>query len=270
MSLRRSLHASADRAALLAARRAVLRPMPRSSLRPLRVLLAIAWLGQALGQSSGLNGEQACEGHGYDSDACAAVGCCYYDSTLNGCFSSVGQGCCDSNMESCDPPWSYWDGSDWQNADVDVACLPPMPPSPPWSPCTNDCVRWNGWTSSWDPFYYSYAYGAYDMSADGVCDDGGPGSQYDGCMYGSDCEDCGVRAGPSPPQPPQLPPPPPSAPDLFQTSAGVVIVGILVSVIFICGGGSAWWTHLRNGAWDRDTLEQKQEPVDGKKKRCAT
>ena len=32
------------------------------------------------GDSGGLNGEAACEGHGYDSAACASVGCCHYNS----------------------------------------------------------------------------------------------------------------------------------------------------------------------------------------------
>lgn len=41
--------------------------------------------------------------------------------------------------------------------------------------CTNTC---------------SYAY-------DGVCDDGGAGSSYNVCDYGSDCADCGTRYGTS-------------------------------------------------------------------------
>src|SRR5690554_5642038 len=32
---------------------------------------------------------------------------------------------------------------------------------------------------------------------DGVCDDGGPGSAYSVCDYGSDCADCGPRYGSS-------------------------------------------------------------------------
>ena len=43
-----------------------------------------------------------------------------------------------------------------------------------------------------------------------MCDDGGPGSEYAGCAYGTDCADCTVRLVPSPP--PALPPPPPAAP----------------------------------------------------------
>jgi len=30
---------------------------------------------------------------------------------------------------------------------------------------------------------------------DGECDDGGPGSDYSVCSYGTDCNDCGVRSG---------------------------------------------------------------------------
>ncbi len=42
---------------------------------------------------------------------------------------------------------------------------------------------------------------------DGDCDDGGPSSRYDWCLYGTDCEDCG-------PRPKRMPPPlkPPPAP----------------------------------------------------------
>ena len=73
---------------------------------------------------------------------------------------------------------------------------PPPPPSPPPSPvapppppliCSNSCEE-AGWV------------------ADGVCDDGGPGSAYSGCAFGSDCDDCTDRVAPSPP-----PAPPPRA-----------------------------------------------------------
>ena len=40
--------------------------------------------------------------------------------------------------------------------------------------------------------------------SDGVCDDGGAGSEFDDCALGTDCADCGPRASPSPPQ---IPPP---------------------------------------------------------------
>ena len=44
-----------------------------------------------------------------------------------------------------------------------------------WMSCTNTC-NWSG---------------------DHECDDGGPGSEYDACGLGTDCDDCGDR-GPSP------------------------------------------------------------------------
>eukprot|EP00966_Prymnesium_polylepis_P098808 2288179-Prymnesium_polylepis.1 len=40
--------------------------------------------------------------------------------------------------------------------------------------------------------------------SDGDCDDGGAGSEYSACAYGSDCADCGGRASP-PPAPPHGP-----------------------------------------------------------------
>ena len=54
---------------------------------------------------------------------------------------------------------------------------------------------------------------------DGVCDDGGPGSQHSDCATGTDCTDCGAPL-PSPPplgpgSPPAAPPPtPPARPPL--------------------------------------------------------
>ena len=69
---------------------------------------------------------------------------------------------------------------------------PPSPPPPPLV-CNNDCLE-QGWAN------------------DGVCDDGGPASQYSGCAYGTDCLDCGAvtRLAPSPP--PSAPPSPPPSP----------------------------------------------------------
>lgn len=54
-----------------------------------------------------------------------------------------------------------------------------------------------------------------DLSTDGVCNDGGPSSQWADCDPGQDCTDCGPRdmsepwlAGPPPPSPPSGPRPP--------------------------------------------------------------
>ena len=52
--------------------------------------------------------------------------------------------------------------------------------------------------------------------SDGVCDDGGPGAEFGGCEWGTDCTDCGIRQAPSPPPlpPPPSPSPPPRPPPL--------------------------------------------------------
>ena len=62
-----------------------------------------------------------------------------------------------------------------------------------------------------------------NFQQDGMCDDGGYGSQYALCTFGSDCIDCGPRtlcappqltASPPPPPPLPRPPPPPPFPSL--------------------------------------------------------
>ena len=63
-------------------------------------------------------------------------------------------------------------------ADGEPAC-PPPPPSPP---------GWSAATLCDDTCYFS---------TDSECDDGGPGAAYAACELGSDCTDCGARAGDS-------------------------------------------------------------------------
>ena len=56
-------------------------------------------------------------------------------------------------------------------------CHSPSPPAPaPGACCDNTC----------------------QYAGDGECDDGGVGSEYDLCSYGTDCTDCGSRCGHSP------------------------------------------------------------------------
>ena len=50
-----------------------------------------------------------------------------------------------------------------------------------------------------------------NFDRDNNCDDGGPGTEYDDCAYGTDCTDCGPRY-PLPPLPPTEPPSPPMEP----------------------------------------------------------
>lgn len=72
--------------------------------------------------------------------------------------------------------------------------LPPLPPLPPRAPPGNDDMCGN----------------TCNFASDSECDDGGPGSDYAICTFGSDCEDCGDREEtPQQPQPPSPPPPPP-------------------------------------------------------------
>jgi len=51
-----------------------------------------------------------------------------------------------------------------------------MNPTP--SSCVNSCIL---------------AGGDFDLTSDGICDDGGPGAEYSDCAACSDCTDCGPR-----------------------------------------------------------------------------
>ena len=81
---------------------------------------------------------------------------------------------------------------------------PPGAPPPPLAPpnavvCSNACTR---------PASVGGHLGGHQAmphGTNGVCDDGGSGSQSAVCAYGSDCDDCGPRAS----QPPAAPPPVP-------------------------------------------------------------
>ena len=73
-----------------------------------------------------------------------------------------------------------------------AASPPPSPPKPPPAPAT--CVD---------------SPGCPHLN-DGDCDDGGPGSDYDICDYGTDCSDCGPRPPLGAPPGVSTPPPPPS------------------------------------------------------------
>lgn len=95
--------------------------------------------------------------------------------------------------------------------------LPPPPSPPPLRPgskllCKDDCKTY---------VHHAGTFRVADLSRDGQCDDGGPGSEYSTCQEGTDCFDCGVRVihgpnappePPHPPKPPVAPPQPPHAP----------------------------------------------------------
>jgi hypothetical protein len=66
----------------------------------------------------------------------------------------------------------------------------PPPQLPPFSPgtlfsCSDACVTF---ARRGDTFL------TIDLASDGVCDDGGPGSEFGFCDLSTDCSDCGVRA----------------------------------------------------------------------------
>ena len=72
---------------------------------------------------------------------------------------------------------------------------PSTPPAPrlPGSLCFDDCFdgREGG---TYCPSYPCPGTGSTTLHAsDGVCDDGGPGSEYAYCNFGRDCSDCGIR-----------------------------------------------------------------------------
>ena len=105
----------------------------------------------------------------------------------------------DPNDQSCDDggPGSAFDdctlGSDCTDCGERFYPPPAAPPvSPPPTPPSAPPLG---------PGYIAKVASACsetcDYAGDGECDDGGPGSAYADCSYGSDCTDCGTRSDPS-------------------------------------------------------------------------
>jgi len=93
------------------------------------------------------------------------------------------------------------DGSEYSLCDIGTDCVDcgprlalPPPPSPPLP--TPARPIWYGSTVCLESCVHT---------ADGDCDDGGPGAEYVLCEWGTDCIDCGSRSA-LPPPPPPLPP----------------------------------------------------------------
>jgi len=88
---------------------------------------------------------------------------------------------------------------------------PIMPSAPPGFTCSNACVSNSLHGRRANHIVEHPAY-----TNDGICDDGGSGSEYSSCNFGHDCADCGARylSPPPPPSPsnPPLPSPPPPSP----------------------------------------------------------
>ena len=109
---------------------------------------------------------------------------CSADTIVPGCPSDwfcndVGYGTCESctgadgRLPFTSPSVCYSDGLPWAGANDCVAlCFPAG------TVCTNNCTS-NGMD-----------YGLSSQTNDGFCDDGGPGSQFNFCDYGTDCADC--------------------------------------------------------------------------------
>merc|ERR1719506_2603012 len=72
---------------------------------------------------------------------------------------------------------------------------PPSPPLPPWQPAIGACVVFDITGSDYAGRFCDDTCTRTSWRSDGVCDDGGPGSEYDDCAFGTDCTDCGPRGG---------------------------------------------------------------------------
>lgn len=46
------------------------------------------------------NGEEVCEGHGFNANECEEIDCCHWNSNLGKCFSSVGRNTCPSDPDA--------------------------------------------------------------------------------------------------------------------------------------------------------------------------
>jgi len=101
-----------------------------------------------------------------------------------------------------------------RTAPVSSPASPPPPHSPPFPPrspplvappgstyvCSDTCV-------SSSPFDNGFSMAMY-YAGDSECQDGGPGSEFPFCTFGTDCTDCGPRlVSIPPPPPPQIAPP---------------------------------------------------------------
>jgi Mg-chelatase subunit ChlD len=155
---------------------------------------------------------------------------------------------------------------------VECGGAPPAPPAPPPGLCSDECgSRWRSYASN------------------GFCDDGGAGSEYYRCSFGSDCNvrgtagsnpcatrsllsrtvrrasDCAGLRRPSPPSPMSARHGP-RAPKAAQTRAGqrrsqrsrsrVIGAGGLWQVLVLDKSGSMWYYHSQLKDFARSVLHQ--------------
>lgn len=119
--------------------------------------------------------------------------------------STEGEACCANDGDTCVFQSEYY--SQCQPGPRPPPTPQPSPPTSPPAPsqpnfmivCEDDCTL-------------TYSYGSADLTQNGVCNDGGPGSESDACELGHDCTDCGNRTQTLPSPPPLSPPPPPTPP----------------------------------------------------------
>ena len=128
---------------------------------------------------------------------------------------------------------------------------PPPPPLPP-------IITGGAHPSPSPPFEVlcSNSYLCSDLDPDvtthytsnGVCDDGGPGSETSWCPLGTDCADCGPRVTGEVP----LPPPPPSRPPLASSPPPIPADQLLCSNPSTCSDMDPDWItpFTRNGVCD--------------------
>lgn len=98
-----------------------------------------------------------------DPTACSMMPGCYYDTTSSACVDIPG--CNGVPQESC----PYVPGCSWTDGTSDT---------------TGSGESGSGGGICSD---------ACQVAGDGDCDDGGPGSEFTDCTYGTDCSDCGTR-----------------------------------------------------------------------------
>ena len=116
---------------------------------------------------------QQCEQGQYTSCTCGATDPCRW----------AGDRYCDSECTRILGSGAFDDSADCNSSAPQPAPQPEPQPDPQPAPqpapqqlCSNDC-NWHG---------------------DGECDDGGEGSLYNVCAFGTDCTDCGPRPAPTP------------------------------------------------------------------------
>ena len=142
------------------------------------------------GQGTGAP-QYAVDGECDDGGPGAGYDLCEYGSD---CLDCGGPRCGNSTSLSTSYSYDYEGGPPFPPLPPLDPPSPSMPPVPPGCTCNSSCV------------------GNPEYSGDGVCDDGGPGADFNECAYATDCLDCGpdclgLPAAPAPGAPAPSPSP---------------------------------------------------------------